>query len=261
LDNKTATKDVRRYNSYTESINTNYIHLRNPWVVAWWSASCPGFGHIQLGLYIKGFILIMFEIIINVNAKINLAMVYSFTGQFEMAKEVLNIRWLALYIAIYIHCIWDSYRQTIDLNKHYLLAESENAPIVPFKMTGFALNYLDKRNPLTGLVWSMLFPGLGSLYIHRIPTGFFLISFTLTIMYFSHLLEALQYTLLGSFDKAITVLDPEWTMFLPSIYCFSAYETYTLAVEYNKLYKKEQRQFLQKNYQNSNFQMLQTKGK
>ena len=138
-------------------INTNYIHLRNPWVTAWWSAAFPGFGHIHLGVYLKGFILFFWEIIINVNAKINLAMVYSFTGQFDMAKDVINIRFVMMYIPVYLYCIWDSYRQTIDLNKHYLLAESEKAPIVPFKMNGFALNSLDKRNPWVALVWSLLF--------------------------------------------------------------------------------------------------------
>jgi hypothetical protein len=261
LDNKTATKHVRCYNNFTESINSNYIHLRNPWIVAWWSAAFPGFGHLQLGMYVKGVMLITWEIIINLHTKINLAMVYSFTGQFDMAKQVLNKRLLLLYIAVYLYTIWDSYRQTIDLNKHYLLAESEKAPIVPFKMTGYAINYLDKRTPWVAMVWSMLCPGLGSLYVHRIPSGFFGIAWTAIIIYFSHFLEAIHHTLTGSFDKAIAVLDPEWTLFLPSICCFSAYESYVLAVEYNKLYKKEQRQFLQKNYQNSNYHLLQTKRK
>ena len=79
------------------------------------------------------------EIIINVHSRINEAMVYSFNGNFDMAREVLNTRMLLLYNAIYIITIWDSYRQSVDLNKHYLLAEFENAPIVPFNMSGYAL--------------------------------------------------------------------------------------------------------------------------
>lgn len=261
MNNKTATKFVRRYNNYTGVINSNYIHLRNPWVVAWWSAAFPGFGHLKLGLYIKGFILIIWEIIINVNARINEAMVYSFNGQFEMAKEVLNSRWVLFYIAVYIHGIWDSYRQTVDLNKHYLLAESENAPIVPFIMNGFALNYLDKRNPWVAFTWSLLFPGLGHLYLHRIMAGFFMISWCIVIGYFSHMLEGIQYTLMGSFEQTVGVLDIEWTLFLPSIYCFAAYESYVIAVEYNKLYKKEQKQYLENNYKHSNYQLLQANRK
>jgi TM2 domain-containing membrane protein YozV len=261
LDNHTATKNVRRYNAYLSPTNTNLIHLRNPWVSAWWSAAFPGFGHIHLGQYIKGFILFFWEIIINVNAKINIAMIYSFTGQFDLAKDVINIRFVMMYIPVYLYCIWDSYRLTIDLNKHYHLAESEKAPIVLFKMTGFAFNSLDKRNPWVALVWSLLFPGLGSLYIHRMISGFFVISWTAVILYFSHLLEAIQYTFIGAFNQATAVLNPEWILFMPSIYCFAAYEAYILSIEFNKLYKKEQKQFLQKNYSFLNNPLLKTKRK
>jgi hypothetical protein len=259
MDNRTATKDVRRYNTYIATINSNIIHLRNPWVRAWWSAALPGFGHLNLGIYIKGFILIIWEIVINTNSRINEAMIYSFNGKFDMAKEVVNTRWVLLYIPVYIYAIWDSYRQTIDLNRHYLLAESENAPIVPFKMTGIALNYLDKRNPWVALVWTILFPGLGHLYLHRITTGFFLISWCSIIIYFSHTLQGIHYLALGFFEEATTTLDSEWLLFLPSLYCFAIFESYTLAVEYNKLYKKEQRQFLEKNYQQARFQFIPSK--
>lgn len=261
MDNKTATKDVRRYNNFISAINLNYIHLRNPWITAWWSAAFPGFGHLHLGIYIKGFILFFWEIIINVNTNINLAMVYTFTGQLDRVKDVLNIRLLIIYIPVYFYCIWDSYRATVELNKHYRLAESEKAPIVLFNMTGFAINSIDKRNPWVALVWSLLFPGLGSLYIHRILAGFFAISWTAIIIFFSHFLEAIQFTIMGQFDKAISILNPEWTLFLPSIYCFAAYEAYVLAVEYNKLFKKEQRQFLQKHYPTTNNLLLNSKGK
>lgn len=256
MDNNTASKLARRYNNYTGTLNSNYIHLRNPWVVAWWSAAFPGFGHINMGIYVKGFIFMFWEIIINVHSRINEAMVYSFNGNFDMAKEVLNTRMVLLYIAIYIITIWDSYRQCVDLNKHYLLAEFENASIVPFNMNGFALNYLDRRNPLFALIISLLFPGLGHLYLHRIPTGFLLLTWTIVIIYMSNFLEGIQYTLMGSFTEAIATLDPQWTLFLPSIYCFSTYEAYAICVEYNKLYTKEQRQFLQKNYQPSNYRLL-----
>lgn len=256
VDNKTATQFVRRYNNYTISFTSNYIHLRNPWVVAWWSAAFPGFGHLKTGFYIKGFIFIIWEIIINVHSRINEAMVFSFNGQFDSAKEVLNTKMLLLYIAIYIISIWDSYRLTIDLNKYYLLAEFENAPIVPAKVRGFSINFLDKRNPLFALMSSMLFPGLGHLYLHRLATGVFIIMWTIIIIYRSNFLSGLQYTLTGDFDNTLKVLDPQWTLFLPSIYCFAAYEAYVICVEYNKLFKKEQRQFLQKNYQHSNYKLL-----
>ncbi|MGG1397743.1 hypothetical protein ABE288_07935 [Bacillus salipaludis] len=66
---------------------------------------------------------------INVYSKINAAMAYSFMGNIELAKEVLNVRLLYMYIPVYLFCIWDSYRTTVDLNNEYILAERENAPI------------------------------------------------------------------------------------------------------------------------------------
>lgn len=239
----------------------NYIHLRNPWISAWWSAAFPGFGHLHLGIYFKGFVLFFWEIIINVYTNLNVAMVYSFTGQFDLAKEVLHTKLLIIYIPVYFYCIWDSYRMTVDLNKHYHLAESEKAPIVLFNMSEFAINTIDKRNPWLALVWSLLYPGLGSLYIHRIPAGFFAISWTTIIIYFSNFLKAIHYTLMGNFKQVISILNPEWSLFLPSIYLFAAYEAYILAVEYNKLFKKEQRQFLQKNYPNRNNLLLNSRSK
>jgi hypothetical protein len=175
-------------------------------------------------------------------------MVYSFTGQFELAKEVLNNRLLMIYIPVYIYCVWDSYRLTVDLNKHYILAEEEKAPIILFNMNGHAINKLDRRNPWVAFAWSLLYPGLGSLYIHRIPSGFVSITITTVIVYFSHILTAIQFTFMGDFAQATEVLEAEWALFLPSIYCFAAYESYVLTVEYNKLFKKEQTQFLRKHY-------------
>ncbi|MFD1637154.1 hypothetical protein [Evansella tamaricis] len=147
MDSKTSTQSARYYRAYVSSFNTNIIQLKNPWVAAWWSAAFPGMGHIMLSAYIKGFILFAWEFIINVNAKVNLAMVYSFTGEFEKAKEVINTEWVLLYIPVYIASIWDSYRKSVDINKIYVLANKDKAPIVPFKLGAMGLNFLDKRQP------------------------------------------------------------------------------------------------------------------
>lgn len=66
---------------------TTQFHLRNPYVIAWWSAAFPGFGHLLLSKYLRGFTLFMWEVVVNYNAKINLAMVHSFCGDIETAKE------------------------------------------------------------------------------------------------------------------------------------------------------------------------------
>jgi hypothetical protein len=66
-------RNQRRPRGYVSSIATNLIHPRNPWVTACWAAAFPGFGHIILGSYVKGFLLIIWEIVINLFSRANLA--------------------------------------------------------------------------------------------------------------------------------------------------------------------------------------------
>lgn len=245
----------RRLKAHISTIATNLIHLRNPWMTAWLSATFPGFGHLFLGSYLKGFLMIIWEIIININAKLNLAIVYSFTGQFDKAKYVLDKRWLLLYGSVYIYAIWDSYRSTVELNKLAVLTEREGTPISPFKISTWGIYYLDKRNPWVAAIWSALMPGMGHTYNHQLTTGFFVLVWWITITYFSHLLEAVHYTMVGDFSKATAVTDPQWLLFMPSIHLFAIYDAYVYAVESNKLFELEQARYLKANYQDQDFKM------
>jgi len=117
------------------------------------------------------------------------------------------------------------------------------------------INYLDKRVPRLAAAWSALMPGLGHIYTYRLPTGFFVLVWWISITYFSHLLEAVQFSALGNFSRATAAVCPDWLLFMPSIYIFSIYDSYINAVEYNKLFKKEQAVFLQDTYQDAEFKM------
>lgn len=234
---------------------TNVIHRRNPWVTLWWSAAFPGFGQIIIGSYIKGFMLMAWELTVNVNSRLNAAIMYSFTGQFDRAREVLDIRWLILYLGVYVYAMWDSYRSTIDLNKFAILAEREKSPIIAFSINAVEINYLDKRSPWIAIAWSVLMPGMGHLYAHRLPTGFIVLIWWIGITYFSQLLPALHYSLVGNFQQAVAVLDSQWLLFMPSLYVFAIYDSYTASVEYNWLFAMEQARFLEANYQDSEFPM------
>lgn len=251
-----APKQVRRYNSHTGAFTTNCVYYRNPWVVAWWSAAFPGFGHLFLGYFVKGFLLFLWEVVINTQAEINRAMVYTFTGRFGEAQDALNPRWLLLYIPVYLFAIWDSYRKTIALNQHYLLAETEKAPIAPFRMNGLSLNAIDPRSPRLALIWSMLFPGLGHLYLNRIPGGFFIVIWCIAASYYSGLAEAFLYLIIDSPERGTVMLDPEWLCFYPSILCFAAYDAYSKALENNKLYKSEQARYLRKAFSPPTIRLL-----
>jgi len=252
LNRHSFLQSPRRKNLFLSSYSTNINYLRHPLVIAWWSAAFPGFGHLILGKFMNGFTLAIWEVVINYNAKINEAMIYSFTGRFEMAKEALDTRWMLLYISVYIYAIWDSYRLTVDLNKAAVLGEREQyGENINFRLGPFSLNYLDKHPPWLVLVWSLLMPGLGHLYLNRLSTGLYLLIASIVYIYYSHLLEGLHLTLLGHIREGAAVLDPEWVLFYPSVFCFSFYDAYVLTVESNKAFKTEQARYLKRTYQSS----------
>ena len=255
MDKKASSKNPRYPFFSMSPYTTNLIHPRNPWVTAWWSAAFPGLGHLSLGNYIIGFLLIGWEIFINLHTNLNLGILYSFTGRFDMAKKVLDRRELLLYLAVYVFSIWDSWRRTVDYNKFYYLSQMESSPTAPVSMSSVEINCLDKRSPWTCAFWSLLMPGLGHLYIHRLATGFFILVFWIAATYFSSLLEAVHYTFTGAFHMAAAVVDPEWLLFMPSIYGFSVYGAYVYIVEFNKVFEKEQARFLKENYQEPDFPM------
>lgn len=245
----------RRPKAVASSVATNFLHLRNPFVIAWWSAAFPGFGHISLGNYVIGFLLFSWEILVNTQSNLNTAIVYSFTGRFEMAKEIVNNRWLLLYAPVWGFCIFSTYHLTVDLNKLSILADRNDSPIDATNISFFEMNSLDKRTPWVSVAWTLLTPGLGHLYCHRIPTGFFVLIWWIGITYMSHLLQAIQYTALGDFEQTKTVLNLEWFLYLPSIMGFAVYDVYVNTVEYNRLFDMEQAAYLAQEYQAPDFIM------
>ncbi|HOV78657.1 MAG TPA: hypothetical protein PK728_01000 [Bacillota bacterium] len=255
MDKNTRAKNPRYPFFSMSPYTTNVIHLRNPWVTAWWAAAFPGFGHILLGNYIIGFVLIGWEILVNFHANINTGILYSLTGRFDSAKEVLDRRELLIYIAVYVFSIWDSWRRTADYNKLCFLSEKEFPPVALVSMNPAEINCLDKKSPWTCALWSLLMPGLGHLYIHRLATGFLILILWIAATCHSHLLEAVHHTFTGNFSAAAAVADPEWLLFMPSIYGFSVYCAYVYAVEFNKVFDREQARFLKENYQEPGFPM------
>lgn len=243
----------RRNRAYISQFTVQQLHLRNPYVVAFFSFSYPGFGHLLQDRFLSAITLILWELFINNYANVNTGIYYTLIGDFEQAKDVLAERWLILYVGIYMLGIWDSYRTTIDMNKQYILADREDAPLNPLVVGSWDINFLDKRIPWLAAVWSALVPGLGHLYLHKIITGFFIFGYTVAILYFGHIPLGIKYTMLGDFEKAKEIMDQQWLLYLPSIYLFIIYDAYTSAVEHNKLFEKELSKHLRQKYQNRNF--------
>ncbi|WP_099355066.1 hypothetical protein [Fredinandcohnia onubensis] len=253
MNNYTNDNTARRYTAHVSILGTTQLHLRNPYIIAWWSAAFPGFGHLILSKYLRGYALFIWEVIVNLGAHVNLSMIYSFQGNIDMAIEILDTRWLLMYIPVYLFGIWDSYRTTVDMNRVYLLAEREEHRFNSFTLGALEINYLDKRNPVLSIIWSLFIPGLGQLYIHRILTALFVIVGTVIFFYYSHALEAVSLLFLGKVKEATSVLKPEWFLFLPSHYGFAIYDSYINTVENNKLFEKELRQHLKNHYQSTRF--------
>jgi hypothetical protein len=249
----TTNASPRRSIAHVSILGTTQLHLRNPWVIAFWSFMFPGLGHMLLSKYFRGFLLIAWEILINIEAHVNLGLLYSFIGQFGKAKEVLDIRWVFLYIPTYFFAVWDSYRTSVDINKNFVLAAREDAEIKPFVINSLEINYLDKSSPWVAFVWSMMTPGAGQIIIHRIVDALCILITWIGIVYFSRLLPSILYTMLGRLEDAKAVLNPQWFLNVPSIYFFAMYDAYINTVESNKLFEWEQSKFLKRDYQDKSF--------
>lgn len=55
--------------------------------------------------------------------------------------------------------------------------------------------------------------------------------------------------MLGDFSQAIAVADPQWLLFMPSIYGYASYEAYSSTVELNKIFDIELGEYMEKRYQ------------
>ena len=253
MDRPEQNSSIRRYIAYIGLFGTTQLHLRNPFVVAGWSLAFPGLGHLLLSKYIRGYLLFIWEIYVNYQGHINLAILYSFTGRFQMAKDVLNINWVLLYIPTYLFAVWDAYRTTVDINHQYILATREDAEIKPFNIGQLEINYLDKRVPWNSAMWSAFMPGLGQVLIHRIPGALFIIIATIMVAQQSELIPAIHFTFLGQFANAKAILNPQWLLSVPSIYFYAIYDAYENCVSSNQLYDWEQSKFLNRDYQNREF--------
>ncbi|MEK4669791.1 hypothetical protein [Niallia sp. FSL R7-0271] len=222
----------------------NSAYPRTPWVAAWWSAAFPGFGHMFLGKYLHGFMLIIWELVVNSQANVNMGIILSMLGRFEEAKAEINENWFLLYMAVYVYSIWDSYRCAVEIAKSHVLAEVEDAPISPSAVTFFDVVILDKKNPWVGFFWSLLSPGLGQLYAGSTIVGTLVLAWWIYVAYQASAVSAWLHSFLGDFPSATAALDSQWFLFLPSMYAFAIYQAYTAVIETNTLYDIEQIRFL-----------------
>lgn len=236
----------RRVKMAINPLSLVYFDVKHPWVPAWWSAAIPGFGHIHLGQWLKGLLLMSGEMFINLYGNVNLAMLYSFTGQFDrLNNELINYNFVFLYGALYVFGIWDAYRVSVDINKiSYLESKQEVRAFKIYDVSSLDLNYLDRRIPWIAAFWSAVFIGIGHIYNHKLLNGFILLGWGIAIAVNSNLPYILIFTMTGQFERINDVVNYKWLLFFPSIYFFSIYDAYSNSVGYNRLFKEEQLYYL-----------------
>lgn len=230
------------------SFDINYLRVLNPFMPMWWGMAMPGAGHVMVGKRFKGFLLFVFEFFINTKAHLNLSIFYSCTGHFEWAKTCLDLRWFFIYVGVYIFNAWDAYRLATDINQLAMLATRERAPFRSSNISSMEINYLQKINGWIPAFWSFVTPGIGHLILRNVVSGTYMIIWYIITVYKSRLLEGIYYSSIGAFHQAITIMNIQWTLYLPSVMCFAVCDSYYHAIEINELFKMDQARFLEKYY-------------
>lgn len=248
----------RRVMSVIGPGGVTYLKYKNPLMIVWWSAAFPGFGHFFLNQYIRGTLLTLAEVILNTLAHINQALMYSYSGRFLMAKNILEMRWGVAYMLIYMLAIWDSYVNAKSLNKVYRIAVLENARISPGGVYTKEIQVLDKRSRLSAALMSFFFPGMGQFYNQRIGLALYAVFWWGVYSTMSFVPISLHRLLLGDLPGSLEVLRCHWLLFMPSVAGGSVYHAFETAGERNFLLRMEQRQYLLERYGDTDIRILQS---
>ncbi|MFP3918775.1 hypothetical protein U5N28_13315 [Lysinibacillus telephonicus] len=75
-----------------------------------WSIALPGFGQLLNRKYIKGITLILLELLINIQANLNIAILLSFQGDILSSIKETNYQWLMFYPCLYFFSMWDAFK-------------------------------------------------------------------------------------------------------------------------------------------------------
>lgn len=73
-----------------------------------WSIALPGFGQILNGKFLKGFLFIALEFLVNVQSNFNEVILLSFHGEIEKAIQQTNYGWLMFYPCLNFFAMWDA---------------------------------------------------------------------------------------------------------------------------------------------------------
>jgi hypothetical protein len=84
--------------------------VSNPKEVLLWSIALPGFGQFLNGKYLKGFLFVFLEFLVNTQANFNEIILLSFQGEIDKAIASTDYQWLMFYPCLYFFAMWDAFK-------------------------------------------------------------------------------------------------------------------------------------------------------
>jgi hypothetical protein len=205
------------------------------------SIALPGLGHFYCGAYVRGFLLMSWEIAVNSLGRVNHAIFLTAIGHADKAQAIINYRWAIIYPVFYLLALWDSYRLAAEINKLCEIEERQphrHFP-PPVLLTNWEVTYLSPRNPWMALFLSVFLGGAGHLYAFKNVKALMLMGWHLAVWLNAGLNRALIAIAQGNWHEAHALLDYQWLLFWPSIHLFNIWNSWTDTVELNKLYEEQ----------------------
>jgi hypothetical protein len=120
---------------------------KSPYAAAVWSMVLPGIGQVYNKDYLVALILLGFEFLINLYANLNLALVYSFTGDVIRAHSIIDYRWGMFYPSLYAFSIWQAFNAAKAHNEKFHDSDAKKRT----HLTGFFIGLVVGMD--CGLFW------------------------------------------------------------------------------------------------------------
>lgn len=89
------------------------------------------------------------------------------------------------------------------------------------------------KSPIAALLWSFALPGFGQIYNEQYFLGIMFMICELGINTISQLNLSIMESFHGDFTKAHNIINYQWGIFYPSVWCFSMWQAYNRAISIN----------------------------
>jgi hypothetical protein len=138
-----------------------------PVEMIFWSVALPGFGQLLNRQYLKALLLVLLEFLVNLQGGINLAIIYSFQGNIDLAIQTVDYRWIMFYPCLYVFAMWDAYY----FAKRKANIEDKPFESIPFSFAAYitTIGVIFSNKPILSITFGPIFTPIIALFL-----GFFL---------------------------------------------------------------------------------------